>query len=424
MKRKYITLIISVLFFLISCSPEIKAPENLRFISNVNTILPEGSNSSGSREDRIGDPIIGVGLMYTTEGAFDEYTKPVDDNTFSLNCIYRTAENADKMQYNYILYVPASILTEYQAVTADYRISGNPFWWYMRNYHNMYYSEIISDWPSTLDYLKSYGALPYPDRNDFTEDNTDEYGNLLKSVENLFIRSTAGMDYELGVNQTLPVSMRRLSSYGFTATEEEMHDFILVKNPYYTENEWSHIIFFPVEIEEAYKEAYPDYNGTSGNPFWTYIKQYYGVTVNDTATVILKTISAGDYKAPTAGIISPSRNLFVRSADGMDYELGVRQLSPSPMRKLKDPALIEIAEAQKDFILVQHSNNYDEEWTHTIFYPDEIEEAYKNEHPEYDGKSGDPFWDYIAKYYKLTIDDTSTVILKAISAGEYKSPVS
>lgn len=303
MKKILSIVLFSILISLISCTPDIAEPDHpdqLRLVSNVDKIKESDNTAANSRslEDRIGEPIIGVLLKFTDEGAWNEDIRPVDKETFSLYCIFTTRENGDGMKYNYVLYVPECIKTEYQAVTGDYRHSGNPFWWYMRNYLDLSYTEIKNDWYSALSLLLESDNLPYPDRNDFTEENTDEDGNFLKPVKNLFIRSENGMDYELGVRQTSPSPMRKLKDHRMTATAEEQKDFILVKYSDNYDEEGSHTIFYPDEIEEAYKKENPDYDGESGDPFWSYIRKYYGLWLDNTATVILKAISTGEYKHP------------------------------------------------------------------------------------------------------------------------------
>lgn len=190
MRKCIFTAFIALTFILMSCSPDIDAnnqkPEQLRVISNVDSIQ-DSTAVSRTLDDRIGDPLVGVMLRYTSAGPYED-KKPVDDETFTLYCIFRTATNGDGMEFNYILFVPECIKTEYEAVTQKSSAGlGNAFWWYMRNYLDMSLSEIKSDWLSALRILLESDNLPYPDRNDFPQDKIDDSGNLLKQVDNLFI---------------------------------------------------------------------------------------------------------------------------------------------------------------------------------------------------------------------------------------------
>ena len=123
--------------------------------------LPEVEDSGDSSDDWSGTTsvsydgkeLIGVLLSYA-------YT---DDPLFRLQYLGdgQVEYNGDGMAFNFILVCPEKLLEAYAAETgyAD-RGSGDPFWWYMRTYHNLYLDEIYADWRPVLDLLVDNPDLP------------------------------------------------------------------------------------------------------------------------------------------------------------------------------------------------------------------------------------------------------------------------
>ena len=110
-----------------------------------------------------GEPVVGVLLKYTNDGNYNNDVFPVDEKTFAIYCLFdQHGFNGDNMEFNYVLYVPEGIVTEYINQGGAYPQSGNPFWWYMKKFMNSSINVILNDWPSTIDILIGNNDMPVP----------------------------------------------------------------------------------------------------------------------------------------------------------------------------------------------------------------------------------------------------------------------
>lgn len=131
-----------------------------------------------------GDPIIGVLLVFTSDGAYNSRIKPIDQYTFCIYCLFdEHIINGDGMEFNYILYVPEDIRNIYQLGGGNYPKSGDPFWWYMSTYFGLMLPEIMDNWPKVIDLLCSSAELPRATIDDFINSGFYEPPWLFKTTE-------------------------------------------------------------------------------------------------------------------------------------------------------------------------------------------------------------------------------------------------
>lgn len=189
--------------------------------------------------------------------------------------------------------------------------------------------------------------------------------------------------------------------------------------------EYNYVLFVPDCIQRAYTLSTGKDSTKSGNAFWWYMGEFLGLSPEairqDWYSALDSLLNATVLPYPSKPSTVIQENLFIRSPDGMDLpNVGSRQLDPKPVRWASEKGFqIDVSD---DFSLFKKNPHSGAEWSYFIFYPDIIEESYKQVKPDYNGESGNPFWWYIKTYYDVTIDDTTTDILKKISAGEFIVP--
>ncbi len=161
--KRFVLIALSVcLLVMVSCSGDMNGNqdqqvEGLRIVSNVDSI-------SSSKD--VGGVVNGVRLVFHS-GSGTTQTSTIniqDPNTFYLE--YVGSDHVDPetgKTYNYNLYVPECIRTEYCAATGDSNTNGDAFWWYMSEYYKT--EGLRTDWTKQLEellkYLDSILQLPY-----------------------------------------------------------------------------------------------------------------------------------------------------------------------------------------------------------------------------------------------------------------------
>ena len=184
MKKYFAIIIVLLSFVLISCSQNIKAPENEK--PSQETTEQGNSNQGQVNKDylivitNLDDetvvsraiskelPLKGVLLKYQHEGLFsnDSEIKLDNENAFYFEYLGEDASyfNGDKMEFNAVLYVPDCIPQAYSEGHGANPTSGNPFWWYMSAYFDKNINEIRNDWIETINLLLSLRSekLPMP----------------------------------------------------------------------------------------------------------------------------------------------------------------------------------------------------------------------------------------------------------------------
>ena len=108
-----------------------------------------------------GEPVVGVLLKHSSEGAYNEAVYSKDPNSFSIYCLFDNhGVNGDGMEFNYVLYVPEDIFVKYKEANGKNTDSGNPFWWYMVTYYNLNMDSIQSNWPTVIETLCTQNQCP------------------------------------------------------------------------------------------------------------------------------------------------------------------------------------------------------------------------------------------------------------------------
>ena len=188
MKKNPWLLIVLLTFLLISCSSNIKTPENNnQKQENTNYLVVltnlDDNTTINSREISREVKLKGVLLKYQHEGLFSNNSEIIleNKNAFYFEYLGEDASyfNGDKMEFNAVLYVPDCIPQAYLDGNGVNPTSGNPFWWYMSTYLNKNINEIRNDWIETINFLLSLRSekLPMPKAEDVTsnwekKDNT------------------------------------------------------------------------------------------------------------------------------------------------------------------------------------------------------------------------------------------------------------
>lgn len=173
-------------FLLISCSSNIKTPENnIQKHENTDylvvlTNLDDETIVSRAISKEL--PLKGVALKYYDGSLFqDPSIKLENENAFFFEYMGEDASyfNGDNMEFNAVLHVPNCIQVAYSDGKGINPNSGNPFWWYMSTYLNKNINEIRNDWIETINFLLSLRSekLPMPNSEDVTsnwekKDNT------------------------------------------------------------------------------------------------------------------------------------------------------------------------------------------------------------------------------------------------------------
>ncbi|MDY4610924.1 MAG: hypothetical protein SPD11_09965 [Sphaerochaetaceae bacterium] len=189
--------------------------------------------------------------------------------------------------------------------------------------------------------------------------------------------------------------------------------------------EYNYVLFVPDCIQKAYTLSTGKDSTKNGNAFWWYMNKFLDMSydqINANWPLALDTLlDAQKLPYPSTTETGTQGNLFERSSTGLTIpDIGSRQLDPVPVRRATEKNMA--LGVTDDFSLFKKSPHNGTEWSYFIFYPDIIEEEYKMVKPNYDGKSGNPFWWYISTYYDVDINDTSTDIIKAISTGTFIVP--
>ena len=191
MKKTTWLLIALLTFLLISCSSNIKTPENnnqkqentdyLIVLTNL-----DDNTTINSREISREVKLKGVLLKYQHEGLFSNNSeiKLENKNAFYFEYLGEDASyfNGDKMEFNAVLYVPDCIPQAYLDGNGVNPTSGNPFWWYMSTYLNKNINEIRNDWIETINYLLTLRSekLPMPKAEDVTSNWEKKDKNSLR----------------------------------------------------------------------------------------------------------------------------------------------------------------------------------------------------------------------------------------------------
>jgi hypothetical protein len=164
MKKAYFLLVIAIVGCIcLSCNSNTvnSSTDKLVLISDVDSI-------QGSK--KVGNSLVGVLLKYQKEGTFFKKGSSVSlDNpkAFYLEELDKNYTNGDGYVFNYVLYVPDCIQDVYESAGGKKPHSGNPFWWYMKEYYGATYQVIIEDWGKTLPILlENKQKLSYPKAED------------------------------------------------------------------------------------------------------------------------------------------------------------------------------------------------------------------------------------------------------------------
>ena len=264
MKKTPWLLIALLTFLLISCSSNIKTPENnnqkqentdyLIVLTNL-----DDDTTINSREISREVKLKGVLLKYQHEGLFSNNSelKLENKNAFYFEYLGEDASyvNGDKMEFNAVLYVPDCIPQAYLDGNGVNPTSGNPFWWYMSTYLNKNINEIRNDWIGTINYLLSLRSekLPMPKAEDVTS-NWEKKDN------------TSLFNYKV---------------YGYKWNEEKTSRSIeATKIEFKKEgDEW--VLYCPSMLNKIYVAGGGNILGYGPNSIYWYIETYYHKTPDE-----------------------------------------------------------------------------------------------------------------------------------------------
>lgn len=279
MKKYFAIIIVLLSFVLISCSQNIKAPENEK--PSQETTEQGNSNQGQVNKDylivitNLDDetvvsraiskelPLKGVLLKYQHEGLFsnDSEIKIDNENAFYFEYLGEDASyfNGDKMEFNAVLYVPDCIPQAYSEGHGANPTSGNPFWWYMSAYFDKNINEIRNDWIETINLLLSLRSekLPMPNT-----ENVSSYwgGNKNNSLKDIKIDS-----YKWNEDKTLKPAVTKIE----------------YKNVDY---EW--VLYYPPMLGKIYVAGGGNIKDRGVNSIYWYIETYYHKTPEEVDSML------------------------------------------------------------------------------------------------------------------------------------------
>lgn len=415
----------------VSCNGDVNGAEE----SNHLIVISDVSSIGGSGKDlEIGDPITGVLLKFHREGLYSKDSKVKLDNPFAfyLEMLSSEGANGDGMKFNYVLYVPDCIQDVYTLCGGVNPRSGNPFWWYMLTYYGKRLNDVRGDWEKTLNLLlDDRNWLFFPKEGDFVPNWSQRPAQGSSSVK--LISQFEDLDK--------PV-------IGFMVTSSNVQEINTKANPYsfygyyldeprtWTRDEQDYEYNFVLYIPASIKQAYIEGNGEgpdTGNPFWWYLKTYYGYKLLDVfekPEEILKELLIGEadmkkYPNPddvksnsqeneSIKLVSDYHDLNEEVIGFMITFKNVLEMNPEANqnafygRFLSEPA-------------TWHEGKSDEaKYNFVLYIPNSIKEAYAKGN----GKSpntGNPFWWYLDVYYGYKMSDVfekPDEILKKLLVGE------
>lgn len=110
-----------------------------------------------------------VGAVLKLNG-IDDVNSSANPLAFYVYELKETQTEEDGSQYNFYLYVPECIKDAYAEGNGNNPGSGNPFWWYMKTYHDFSLSYIEENWETVLGVILTDGSdlSPMPDSADVT----------------------------------------------------------------------------------------------------------------------------------------------------------------------------------------------------------------------------------------------------------------
>lgn len=245
-------------FLLISCSANIKTPENNNqkhentdYLIVITNLDDETVVSRAISKEL---PLKGVLLKYQHEGLFsnDSEIKLDNKNAFYFEYLGEDASyfNKDKMEFNAVLYVPDCIPQAFSDGNGVDPTSGNPFWWYMSTYFNKNINEIRNDWIETINFLLSLRSEKLPMPN--SEDVKSNLGNKNNSLKDIKIDS-----YKWNEDKTF--------KHAATKIEYKKVDF-----------EW--VLYYPPMLEKIYVAGGGNIKDRCVNSIYWYIDTYYHKT--------------------------------------------------------------------------------------------------------------------------------------------------
>lgn len=278
MKKYFAIIIVLLSFVLISCSQNIKTPENEK--PSQETTEQGNSNQEQVNKDylivitNLDDetvvsraiskelPLKGVLLKYQHEGLFsnDSQIKLDNKNAFYFEYLGEDASyfNGDNMEFNAVLYVPDCIPQAYSEGYGANPTSGNPFWWYMSAYFDKNINEIRNDWIETINYLLSLRSekLPMPK----AEDVPNNWANTSKSLKAIKIAS-----YKWNEDKT--------SKPAVTKIEYKNVDY-----------EW--VLYYPPMLGKIYVAGGGNIKDSGVNSIYWYIETYYHKTPEEVDSML------------------------------------------------------------------------------------------------------------------------------------------
>ena len=280
MKKTLSILIVMLAFVLISCSPNIKSPENE--IPNQETTESEDTDHGQVNKDylivltNLDDdtsvnsrgiskelPLKGVALKYYDGSLFqDPSIKLENENAFFFEYMGEDASNfnGDNMEFNAVLHVPNCIQVAYSDGDGINPNSGNPFWWYMSTYLNKSYNEIRSNWVDTINHLLTLRSekLPLPKSED-----------VVGSWKAMYYHNINGISI----------------FYGKWNEDHTYRNIAVTKIEYHQEgDEW--VLYCPKMLPHIYVAGGGNFYNCVQNSIYWYIETYYQKTPEEVDLMI------------------------------------------------------------------------------------------------------------------------------------------
>ncbi len=278
MRKSAIFFLLLSLIAITGCSESPGKAPYLTLVSNVSGIRGQSSELNTLPE---GDPSIGLLINFgnTSGSGIADY----DENTFYVFYLQTGGEDDAGNRYNYALYVPEIIRDVYIAGNGDMKYHENPFRWYIEEYLGLNADTAAANPDWMLDTLIGQAGrnLPYPEAADISNTWKEyEYWNLPDDVSFVaddsvsLLREDRTPHSFQGTISGLFLSSQENGPFAEAGKEYEK----VVSNAFYITRNGK--LFYPAILSKAYESATGEYL-LNGNPFWAYLRAYFGITLQD-----------------------------------------------------------------------------------------------------------------------------------------------
>ncbi len=254
-------------------------PKEIDFVPSWSQGSTQGSKSVNliSQFEDLDKPVIG--FMVTSSSVQEVNTKanPYSFYGYYLDEPKTWTRDGQDYEYNFVLYIPASIKQAYVEGGGIGSDTGNPFWWYLRTYYGYELLDVFGKPEEILAKLLLGEAdmAKYPNSDDVKSNSQANKSVELVSDYNELNEEVIGFMITSKNVQELNPEANSKAFYGYFLNEPAIWH-----KGKSDEAKYNFVLYIPNSIKEAYacgNGKDPD----TGNPFWWYLDIYYGYKLHD-----------------------------------------------------------------------------------------------------------------------------------------------